>query len=62
MTAETKNGGLPPAASLDQHIDLLQFPSTASERQVQFLTCRFGLTPCVAREVARFCFGEGCND
>tara|TARA_R110002167_G_scaffold38054_13_gene118783 strand:+ start:179 stop:367 length:189 start_codon:yes stop_codon:yes gene_type:complete len=62
MTPETQNGGLPPAASRHQYVDLLQFPSTASERQVQFLICRFGLSPWAAQEVARLCFGEARDD
>jgi len=62
MKAEMQNGGLHPAASRVQHIDLLEHPSTASERQVQFLTCRFGLSPCIAQEVARLCFGEARDD
>jgi len=62
MTAETQNGGLQPAASRHQNVDLLQYPSTASERQVQFLTCHFGLSPCIAQEVARLCFGEARDD
>lgn len=62
MAAETQNGGLQPAASRHQHVDLLQFPSTASERQVQFLICRFGLSPWIAQEMARLCYGEVRDD
>ncbi len=36
--------------------------STASERQAQMLACRFRLSPSMARDLARLCFGEHCHD
>ena len=37
---------------------LQHFP-TASESQAQIVGTRFGLSPWLARDVARLCFGEG---
>jgi hypothetical protein len=37
------------------------FP-TVEDWQVQMLGCRFCLSPWMARDVARLCFGEGGND
>lgn len=35
---------------------------TASDWQAQTLSSRFCLSPWMARDMARLCFGEGCND
>lgn len=38
-------------------------PFTASEWRAQMLASRFCLSPWMARDMARLCFGEGrCND
>jgi hypothetical protein len=63
MAANMQNGGVEPAVSRDllcggwSHL-----PLTASERQAQTLACRFYLSPWMARDMARLCFGEACND
>jgi hypothetical protein len=40
----------------------LQVSITAQERQAQILTSRFCLSPSMARELAKLCFGEAAND
>ena len=35
---------------------------TASERQAQLLCCCFRISPPLARDMARLCFGEGSHD
>jgi hypothetical protein len=35
---------------------------TAAERQAQLLGSRFCLSPWMARDMARLCFGEPCDD
>jgi len=35
---------------------------TASDRQTQMLAARFYLSPWMARDLSRLCFGEGCNE
>lgn len=37
-------------------------PSTASDWQAQTLASRFCLSPSMARDLARLCFGEARND
>ena len=49
-------------ASRNQLGGWLQSSTTASEWQAQTLACRFCLSPWMARDMARLCFGEGCND
>jgi hypothetical protein len=58
--AEMQNGGLHPAASRNQLGRWLQQSFTASEAQA--LACRFCLSPSMARDMARLCFGEARND
>lgn len=40
----------------------LRQSSTALDWQAQTLVTRFYLSPWMAREVSRLCFGEGCRD
>ncbi len=63
MTAHMQNPGLAPRASRDllcrgwSHHSL-----TASDWQAQTLVSRFCLSPWMARDIARLCFGEACDD
>ena len=64
QSPEMQNPGLAPRASRD----LLcggwsQTSITASDWRAQMLAARFCLSPWMARDMARLCFGEGrCND
>ena len=60
--AQMQNPGLAPRASRNQLGGWLHPSSTASDWQAQTLACRFCLSPWMARDTARLCFGEGCND
>ena len=62
MSAHMQNPGLAPRASRNQLGRWLHSSLTASDRQAQMLASRFCLSPWIARDVARLCFGEGCND
>ncbi len=63
MAAQKNPGGGIAGASRNQLVGWLHSPSTALDRQAQTLACRFGLSPWMARDMARLCFGEGrCND
>ena len=57
--AQMQNPGLAPRASRHQFGGWLLQSPTASESQEQILACRFRLSPWMARDVARLCFGEG---
>jgi len=35
---------------------------TTQDFRAQMLASRYSLSPWIAREVSRLCFGEGCND
>jgi hypothetical protein len=62
MSLHIQNPGRQPRASRD----CFGGPSLpfyiASGWQAQILASRFCLSPWMARETARLCFGEGCND
>ena len=63
MAAHMQNPGLAPRASRDllclgwSHLSL-----TALDWREQMLASRFCLSPWMARDMARLCFGESCND
>lgn len=49
-------------ASRNQLGGWLHGSHTASDLRAQMLASRFCLSPWMARDMARLCFGEGCND
>lgn len=55
---EMQNPGLAPRASRNQLVGWLHSSPTASDWQAQTVACRFCLTPWMARDMARLCFGE----
>ena len=59
MAAHMQNPGWQAGASRNQLGGWLRHSPTASESQAQIVTTRFRLTPWLARDVARLCFGEG---
>jgi hypothetical protein len=63
MTSQMENAGRQPGVLCNQLGGWLHFPSTASDWQAQTLSSFFCLSPWMARDMARLCFGEGhCND
>lgn len=62
MTAQMQNPGGQAGASRNQLGGWLRPLSTASDWRAQMLVARFCLSPWVAEDMARLCFGEGCND
>ena len=63
MTAQMQNPGVQAGASRDQLCGQFSLTKlTALERQAQMLACRFCLSPSMARDLARLCFGEPCHD
>lgn len=62
MAAHMQNPGVQAGASRNQLVGWLPNSTTASERQAQMLACRFCLSPSIARDVARLCFGERRHD
>ena len=62
MAAHMRNAGVQPGVSRNQLRGWLHSPYTASDWQAQTLSSRFCLSPWMARDMARLCFGEGCND
>ena len=62
MTVQMQNPGLAPRASRDCYGGLSQPFLTASEAREQMLACRFCLSPSMARDISRLCFGELRND
>lgn len=63
MTAQMQNPGVLAGASRDLLcLGRSHSPSTASDWQAQTLGSRFCLSPWMARDMARLCFGEGRND
>ena len=63
QSLEMQNPGLAPRASRDLLcLGWSHRPSTASDSQAQMLTSRFCLSPSMARDLARLCFGEARND
>ena len=62
MAAHMQNPGGQAGASRNQLGSWLHPSPTASDWRAQMLACRFCLSPWMARDMARLCFGEGCND
>ena len=62
MAPHMQNPGVQAGASRNQLGGCLHLLSIASERRAQLLGSRFCLSPWMARDMARLCFGEGCND
>lgn len=62
-TPEMRNPGGQAGASRDLLcVGWSHRPSTASNSQAQMLASRFCLSPSMARDLARLCFGEARND
>ena len=62
MTSQMENAGRQPGVLCNQLGGWLHSPSTASDWRAQMLAARFCLSPWMARDMARLCFGEGCRD
>jgi hypothetical protein len=62
MGQKKQNPGWRAGASRNQLGGWLHPSLTALERQAQMLGCRFCLSPAMARDLARLCFGEAHND
>jgi hypothetical protein len=63
MHHKKQNPGLAPRASRELLCHGWSHrPFTATESQAQMFACRFCLSPWMARDMARLCFGEGAND
>lgn len=58
---QSRGAGTAPA-SRNQLRGWLQVSTTASEMQAQMLASRFYLSPSMAQDMARLCFGEAGND
>ena len=59
---DMQNPAVEGGASRD-HLGSGSHPSTTSSHwREQALASRFGLSPWMAREVSRLCFGESCDD
>lgn len=62
MAAYMQNPGWQAGASRNQLGGWLHSPSTVSDWRAQMLAARFCLSPWMALDMARLCFGEGrCN-
>ena len=59
MAANMRNAGVQPGVSRNQLVGWLHPPSIASHLRAQTLAARFCLSPWMARDMARLCFGEG---
>lgn len=63
MAAHMQNAGGQPGVSRDLLcVGWSHFPLTALDWRAQMLASRFCLSPWMARDLARLCFGEGRND
>ncbi len=62
MEAHMQNPGGQAGASRNQLGGWLHYSLTASNWREQMLASRFCLSPWMARDMARLCFGEGRND
>lgn len=62
MVIQTQNPGWQAGGSLDQHCGLVFPIFTVSKQQAQMLGSRFCLSPWMARDLARLCFGEVNHD
>ena len=62
MSLPVQNPGVHAGGSqIEIGISQYQF-RTASDRQTQMISNRFCLSPWVARDLSRLCFGELCNE
>ena len=59
MISEMQNPGLAPRASRNQLGRWLHVSLNATDCQAQIVASRFSLSPWMARDLARLCFGEG---
>ena len=59
MAAHIRNAGGQPGVSRNQLGGWLHHSLTASDCRAQMLAARFRLSPWMARDMARLCFGEG---
>ena len=62
MPPHMQNPGGRAGASRNQLGGWLHSSLTALDWRAQMLAARFSLSPWMARDMARLCFGEGCND
>lgn len=62
MAVTMQNPGWQAGGSLDQYGGLVSSTFTALDLQAQTFASRFSLSPWMARDVARLCFGEGNHD
>lgn len=62
MAAHMQNPGVQAGASRDCFGGPSHHFPTASDWRAQMLASRFCLSPWMARDMARLCFGEGCHD
>ena len=62
MAPHMQNPGLVPRAWRNQLGGWLQPSLTAPDWRAQMLASRFCLSPWMARDMARLCFGEARND
>ena len=64
MPTQMQNPGVQAGASRELlYLGWSHSASIASDRRAQTLAARFCLSPWMARDMARLCFGEGrCND
>jgi hypothetical protein len=62
MASQMQNPGVQAGASRNQLGGWLQTFPTASDKQAQMLACRFCLSPSMARDLARLCYGERSYD
>ena len=62
MAPEMQNPGWQAGASRDCFGGPSHLFLTASDRRAQIFASRFCLSPWMARDMARLCFGEGSND
>ena len=62
MSPEMQNPGWRAGASRNQLGGWLLPSLTVTDRRAQMLASRFCLSPWMARDLARLCFGEASND
>lgn len=62
MSVNVQNPGVQAGVSRFRNGKLTQPEPTLSDWRAQAIASRFSLSPWMAREVSRLCFGEGCND
>lgn len=62
MAEKMQNPGWPAGASRSRVEGWLQDSDTAYDWRAQMLVSRFRVSPLMARELARLCFGEARHD